>query len=146
MLRQSLSRIALALIACLWASLAFGQVAIPPDSSSQRFGITSSNTGTTLATGTSLAAVQGKTTYICGWSVSADATGATETALTVTGTVTGTMNYRMSVAALANGTAQTSQTYTPCIPASAPNTAISVNAGAAGAGGNEAVSAWGFQF
>lgn len=107
--------------------------------------ITISATGTTGAVTATLAAAANKTTFICGFNIDSDATAATVVAATLTGTVTGTMNFRESVGAVASATAHNPQNFSPCIPASGVNTAIVVNAGAAGAAGNTAVSAWGYQ-
>jgi hypothetical protein len=107
--------------------------------------ITAAAQGTTASTTATLAAVAGKTTYICGWSIDADATAAVVGNMTVTGTVGGTLTRRQGVANVTNGTDATWSAYSPCIPASAANTAISVNSAAAGTGGNTTVTAWGFQ-
>jgi hypothetical protein len=106
---------------------------------------TASATGTTAATVATLAAAAGKTTYICGFTITADATSLTTGAATVTGTITGTLNYIQSVAAVTSGASALNQNYSPCIPASATNTTIVVTSAAAGTGGNTAVAAWGFQ-
>lgn len=102
-------------------------------------------TGTTAATTATLAGVASKTTYICGYTIDADATAATVVNATVTGLISGTITRRQGVGAVAAGTVSTYQNYNPCLPASAANTAISVVSGAAGTGGNTAVSAWGYQ-
>lgn len=109
--------------------------------------ITASATGTTAAVVATLAAsATGKTTYICGFIITADATALTTGAATVTGTITGTLNFIQAVAAVTNGTSVLSPpAFTPCIPGSAVNTAIVVTSAAAGTGGNTAVSTWGFQ-
>lgn len=99
--------------------------------------------GTTAAFSATLAAsTTGKYTWICGFSIQANATAATSVAATITGIAT-TLNFLESVAATpAVGT--TSMNFSPCLPSSAANTAIVVNAGAAGAGGVASISAWGF--
>jgi hypothetical protein len=107
--------------------------------------ITGTATGTTASIAVTLAAAVNKFTYLCGFVLSADATASTEGAATITGAGSGTMNFRQSVAALANGTAQTPQTFTPCLQSSAVNTAITINSVAAGTGGNAAGYAWGYQ-
>ena len=108
--------------------------------------ITATNTGTTAAVAATLAAVAAKTTYLCGFSITATATAATAGNATVVGTVTGNLNFVMGVAATAtSGAANTSQTFAPCVPATAANSAIQITSFAAGAGGIAAVSAWGFQ-
>jgi len=107
--------------------------------------ITASATGTTASVSASLAAASGKTTYICGWMISADATTPIVGSMTITGTITGTLTQRQSVGT-APLTITTSPTpYQPCIPASAPDTAIAVNSVAASTGGNTAVNVWGYQ-
>lgn len=106
--------------------------------------ITSSATGTTTATVATLAGTSGKTTYISGFTITADATAAIAGAATVAGTISGSLNYIQSV-----GTATVAQiltqSFNPAIPASAANTAITVTSAAAGVGGNTAVTAWGYQ-
>lgn len=108
--------------------------------------ITISATGTTAAVVATLAAVAGKTTYICGFSMDATATAATAGAATVTGTITGTLNFVMGVGATAtNGSATLNRSFAPCIPASAANTTIVLTSFAAGTGGIASVTAWGYQ-
>lgn len=107
--------------------------------------ITASATGTTGATTATLAGVAGKTTFMCGFSISADATAFTVGTATVTSTITGTMSFRQGVGALATQTAELGKTFSPCVPASAAATGIAINSIAAGTGGNTAVSAWGYQ-
>ena len=106
--------------------------------------ITASTTGTTGATTATLAGVASKTTFICGFTITSDATAAIAGAATVTGTITGTLNYIQNVGS-ATSAGQLQQTFSPCIPASATNTGIAVNSVAAGTGGNTAVTAWGYQ-
>ncbi len=106
--------------------------------------ITASTTGTTAATTATLAGVASKTTFICGFTISSDATAALAGAATVTGTVTGTLNYIQNVGS-ATAAGVLTQSFAPCIPASAANTGIAVNSVAAGTGGNTAVTAWGYQ-
>lgn len=101
--------------------------------------------GTTGAIFGQLAAAGGRTTYICGYMVTSQATAAaTSITASITGTITGQLDIILPVAALP-AVATTSQTFSPCIPASAVNTSISVNVPAPGAGGNQAVYAWGYQ-
>lgn len=111
----------------------------------QRSSITASATGTTAAVAATLTGAAGKTTYICGFNIGADATAAVSGTATVAGTISGTMNFLQEAGAGA-AVAVTSQTFSPCIPASATNTAITVTSIAAGTGGATSVSAWGYQF
>lgn len=107
--------------------------------------ITASATGTTLATTATLAASASIKTYICGFSIRANATGAATANSTVTGTVTGTLNYTQWTAPLASGIGLTEQVFMPCVPSSAINTGIAVISAAPGSGGVVSVSAWGYQ-
>jgi hypothetical protein len=106
--------------------------------------ITASATGTTGATTATLTNVSGHTTYICGYSVRANATAATTVANTVTGVITATMTHEMWVAPAASGLGVDEQIFTPCIPASAVSTSIGVVSGAPGSGGLVSVTAWGY--
>lgn len=107
--------------------------------------ITASATGTTAATTATLAASASIKTYICGFSIRANATAAATNNSTVTGTITGTLNYTQWTAPLASGIGLTEQIFNPCIPSSAVNTAIAVISGAPGSGGVVSVAAWGYQ-
>ncbi len=107
--------------------------------------ISASATGTTGATTATLAAHATKTTYICGFTIGADATAVAVGTATVTGTITGTLSFRQAAAAAAAGTTTLTVPMSPCIPGSAVNTGLAVISIAAGSGGNTAVSAWGFQ-
>jgi hypothetical protein len=106
--------------------------------------ITATNTGTTAVTTATLAANVTKTTFLCGFTIQADATAAIAGAATVTGTISGALNFLQSVGA-ATVAGSLSQTFSPCIPGSAINTGIAINSAAAGVGGVTAVSAWGYQ-
>jgi len=107
--------------------------------------ITASTTGTTGATTATLAASASIKTYICGFSIRANATAAATANSTVTGTVTGTLNYTQWTAPNASGLGITEQIFAPCIPSSAINTGIAVISAAPGTGGVVSVSAWGYQ-
>jgi hypothetical protein len=106
---------------------------------------TISATGTTGATTATLAATSGKTTYICGFSIRANATAAATGNATVTGTITGTLNFTQWTAPNASGLGINEQVFTPCIPASATNTTIPVVSAAPGSGGVVSVTAWGYE-
>lgn len=107
--------------------------------------ITISATGTTGATTATLAASASIKTYICGFSIRANATAAATANSTVTGTVTGTLNFTQWTAPLASGIGLTEQVFMPCIPSSAINTGIAVISAAPGTGGVVSVTAWGYQ-
>lgn len=148
-------RIALAAIALLLPSLAMAQPvpgtagAAPQTFVSQypsgAVPVTASATGTTGATTATLAASALVKTYICGFSIRANATGAATANSTVTGTVTGTLNFTQWTAPLASGIGLTEEAFSPCVPSSAINTGIAVISAAPGSGGVVSVSAWGFQ-
>lgn len=106
--------------------------------------ITASATGTTGATTATLTNVSGHKTYICGFSIRANATAAATGNSTVTGVITGTMNFTQWTAPTASGIGVTEETFSPCIPASAVNISIAVVSAAPGTGGVVSVSAWGY--
>jgi hypothetical protein len=108
--------------------------------------ITATATGTTAATTATLAASGGAPkTYVCGFSIRANATAAATGNATMTGVVTATMNFTQWTAPTASGLGVTEMIFTPCIPSSATNTAIAVVSAAPGTGGVVSVSAWGYQ-
>lgn len=107
--------------------------------------ITASATGTTAATTATLATSASVTTYICGFSIRANAAAAATGNATVTGTITGTINFTQWTAPNASGLGVTEETFMPCIPASAANTSIAVVSAAPGTSGVVSVSAWGYQ-
>lgn len=107
--------------------------------------ITASATGTTGATTATLAASASLKTYICGFSIRANATAAATANSTVTGTVTGTLNFTQWTAPLASGIGLNEQIFNPCIPSSAINTAVAVISAAPGSGGVVSSTAWGYQ-
>lgn len=106
--------------------------------------ITASATGTTAATTATLVNVTGHTTYICGYSIRANATAAATVTDTMTGVITATMSSILWVSPLASGLGVDEQIFSPCIPASAISTSIAVVSGAPGAGGTVSVKAWGY--
>lgn len=98
-------------------------------------------TGTTGAVTATLPAAAGKTTYICGFDISAAGT-ATISPITVTGVLGGTLTYQ----GISAGSAPFSVRFGPCVPASAVNTAINVVTTADGTATAVDVQAYGFQF
>jgi hypothetical protein len=94
-------------------------------------------TGTTAGATATLAAAPGKINYLCGISVTP---GSATTAIVITVTTTGfTNNFTWSVGAPATAAGVTGSplnvSFNPCVPSNTPNTAITVAAGALGAGG-----------
>lgn len=136
---KTLRNIAAVAIMLAMASPAFGQT--KPIGSTL---ITASVTGTTAATAATLPAAAGQTTYICGLSIDANATAAVAGNATITGTVSGTMNFTQPVP-VAPAVGTVNRIFNPCIAGSAINTAIVVNSIAPGTGGVVSVTAWGFQ-
>ena len=106
---------------------------------------TASTTGTTGATTATLAGASSVTTYICGFSIRANATAAATGNATVTGTISGTLNFTQWTAPLASGLGISEMIFAPCVPASATNTSIAVVSAAPGSGGVVSVTAWGYK-
>ncbi len=104
--------------------------------------ITGNATGTTGAVVGTLAGVAAKTTYICGFSVSAIGGTAAVGPITIANTITASLVYQL--ASTAGGVAL-SQNFTPCIPASAVNTSITTTTTADGTASAVAVNSWGYQ-
>ena len=128
-----------------------GQTPYPfnPTTATQATPITaaSGNVANNVATAT-LAAAAGKTTYICGFSITS--TGSTAAAVvspTVTNTITGTLTFTYaSVAGATLANQPLIIPFNPCVPANAVNTTIPVSVPALGTGNtNTTVNAWGFQ-
>jgi hypothetical protein len=109
--------------------------------------VTASAVGTVAAVIATLPAAVGKTTFICGFSMTSGGSTAAVTGLgTIVGTISGTLNFAY-VAPIAGTQGRLIVSFAPvCVPASAQNTAIVVTQPAAGAGTVEAaVSTWGYQ-
>jgi hypothetical protein len=106
---------------------------------------TATATGTTGATTATLAGASSVTTYICGFSIRANATAAATGNATVTGVITATLNYTQWTAPLASGVGVVEQIFSPCIPASGTNQSIAVVSAAPGSGGVVSVTAWGYK-
>jgi hypothetical protein len=102
-----------------------------------------STTGTTAATAATMPAVSGKTNYVCGFTITADAT-ALATGTAVLSGLTNSLSYLQTIAAVANGAGDLTKNFNPCIPASATNTAIVITSAAAGVGGNTIVNIQGY--
>jgi hypothetical protein len=106
--------------------------------------VTASATATTGSFSASLAAVQNKTNYICGFVITS---GGTTTAavvnVTATGTISGTLNYAYVFPSSGQGVLGVA--FPQCIIASGQNTAITVIVPAGGTGTNAALSVWGYR-
>ncbi len=99
-------------------------------------------TGTTGAVVGTLAAAASKTTYICGFSVSATGGVATLGPIVIAGLSGGSFTYQLFSTATG---ANLSQSFAPCLPSSAVNTAITVTTTADGTATAVDVNASGFQ-
>lgn len=110
-------------------------------SGTQVFG---NGTGTTAAVTGTIAAVAAKTNYLCEFDISITATGAILGQVTITGLLGGTRTYQLNIPATP-AVNLLSKSFSPCLPASAVNTAIVVNSPAAGVGGVNDVNSSGYQ-
>jgi hypothetical protein len=104
--------------------------------------VTAIATGTTGAVTATFTLVPGKTLYICGVDVSTIGGTAESSPVTITGLLGGTFTYQLPVNAT-GGQIPLSRTYTPCIPAASPSTAIAVVTTAASGATAVDVQAWG---
>lgn len=104
--------------------------------------ITGNATGTTGAVVGTLAGTTSKTTYICGFDVSAIGGTAAIGPITVAGLVGSSMVFQL--ASSASGVTL-SRTFTPCVPASATNTSITITTTADGTATAVDVNSWGYQ-
>lgn len=134
----------LSLLACAGARAQVPLGWPAPQGTGQVLPITASATGTTGAITATLTGVTGKYTYICGFVVtSAGTTTATLGNVTVTGTVTGTLNFEYAF--VSSGQGLLGAALGPgCIISSALATDIVVSVPAGGAGTVVAVSVWGY--
>ena len=106
--------------------------------------MTASASGTTGALAAVLTGAVGQTTFLCGFLMSSGGTttgAATQT--TVTGTVGGILN--LVYVDVSSGQGLLGAAFPVCIPASGPNTPITVNMPAGGAGTQAAVFVWGYR-
>lgn len=100
-------------------------------------------TGTTAATTASMPAVAGKTNYLCGFNIDTTAASAAFVGPGLTGLLGGTLSIFMGVT-VSPVVSSYVKTFTPCLPASAVNTAITLTTGAAGTSGFTAATVWGY--
>lgn len=107
--------------------------------------ISGNATGSTAAVTGTLAGTAGKFTYICGFDVSAIGGTATVGPVTVGGLITANQVYQVPVNSATNATVLGPFSFTPCIQASAVNTAITVTTTANGTATAVDVNSWGFQ-
>lgn len=105
--------------------------------------ITGNASGTTGAVVGTLANISGKTTYICGFDVSAIGGTASVGPITVAGLKGSSMVYQLASSATG---VTLNKTYTPCIPANAANTAITITTTPASGATAVNVNSWGYQY
>jgi hypothetical protein len=101
--------------------------------------ITGNATGSTGAVVGTLAGAASKTTYICGFSVSAAGT-ASVGPVTIAGLIGSSQVYQLTAPG------SISQIFTPCIPASAVNTSITITTTADASATAVDVNSWGYQY
>lgn len=134
------------LVLLLWlASPALAQVVTtaPFPQGGQPNNLTASATFTTGTSSATLTGAASRWTYLCGFTVtSAGTTSATSGTITLTGTISGTMNF--TYVFVSSGQGVLGIAFPGCISSSAVNTSIIVNTPAGGAGTTGSVSAWGY--
>lgn len=106
--------------------------------------VVASATGTTISPTATLPGVAGKTTFICGFAATSYGATADNGFVQINGVVGGNAMYFAFVTP-ATGQGALVVPFRPCIPASAPNTAITIQQPAPGAGGGSGINAWGYQ-
>lgn len=137
--------IAAALIILGYLETAGAQVVTtkPFPQGAQTNNLTASTDFTTGASSATLTGASGRFTYICGFVVTtAGTTVATLGKVTITGTVSATMNF--TYAFVSSGQGVLGVAFPGCISSSATNTNIVVNTPAGGAGTVGSVTVWGY--
>jgi hypothetical protein len=148
-----LKRIAFALIACLWASVAFGQangvsgIATGTGYPQGSTPIVVAASGSTGAVGTTILAAPGRFNYLCGFQVSSAGGTASSGPVAVTG-IGGPsatqFTFQLPVNA-AGVPVNFVQTYWPCLPATTANSNISLATTANATATAVDLQAWGYQ-
>lgn len=123
-------------------NLCAGQSSQFPTASTPLSGNSTGSTGAVVGT---LAAASGKTTYICGFNVQAIGGTATVGPITIAGLVGASQVYQTDVNSATVGKTVASATFSPCIPASATNTAITITTTANGTATAVDVNSWGYR-
>ena len=106
--------------------------------------ITGNANGTTGSVVGTLAGVAGKTTYICGFTVTSFGGTGDPGPVTVAGITGSSAIFQMSNES-ANTASSLQQNFSPCIPASAANTAITITTTPAAGSSATNVVSWGYQ-
>jgi hypothetical protein len=113
-----------------------------PAGSTALTGNAAGSTGAVVGTLTSAA---GKTAYICGFNVQAIGGTATVGPITVAGLIGSSQVYQTDVNSATVGKTVAQATFSPCIPASAVNTNITVTTTANGTATAVDVNSWGYR-
>jgi hypothetical protein len=107
--------------------------------------ITGNAAGSTSAVVGTLAAAASKTTFICGFNVQALGGTASVGPITIAGLVGSSQVYQTVLNSATLGQQVASATFSPCIPASAANTAITITTTADATATAVDVNSWGYQ-
>ena len=103
-----------------------------------------SNFGTTGGLNLASPAIVGQTTYLCGVSYNGAATAAVTVAANIFNLKGNEYYSYILVPQNGVGSAPFNLTFTPCLPASAPDLSIAWDVGAAGVGGTVGSAMWGY--
>lgn len=115
-----------------------------PATGSSATPVTGNAAGSTGAVVGTLAGAASKTTYICGFNVSAIGGTAAVGPITIAGLTGSSQVYQASSSAAGGKVADAS--FNPCIPASAANTPITITTTADGTATAVDVNSWGYQY
>lgn len=107
--------------------------------------VTANAAGSTAAVVGTMAATAAKTNYLCGFNVQAIGGTATVGPITVAGLIGSSQVYQTDVNSATVGKQVASATFSPCIPASAVNTAITITTTADGTATAVDVNSWGYR-
>lgn len=143
---DALAFAALVAVGCAWSVIAFGQIPGLATGNGYPLGSTpfvGSNTGTTGAVAVSIPGLPGVRNYICGFSISTlEGVTAANTAPTVS---SGGISFTYQINNAASTANTFSQTFTPCLPSGAANSAIAVTSPANANASVVDVNVWGYQ-
>lgn len=136
--------IAVAAIYCVALGIHRGRAQIAPSTA-----IPIVNVGSSVAANAATAALTpdaSQTAYICGFAVTGlGATAGVATTMTITGLASGSFAQKVGVPAGVTVPMSFQESFSPCLPASAKNTAISLSNSSFGSGNTAAqVTAWGY--
>jgi hypothetical protein len=136
-----MNRIALAAIDLLFAVVGAAAQQNFPTPNGAVASITAVATGTTAAVTATLAGAPSKTTFICGFAVSAAGGTATVSPIVIGGLLGGSFTYQ----GISAGQTPFQHLFDPCVPASNSNVPISLTTTADSTATSVDVQLWGFQ-